>query len=66
MDSKWSTPRVITPPPGPNSRRYLEREKTLFSQALYTNKDVPFIVRRKKGWVLEDVDSNRFIDTVTG
>ena len=66
MDSKWMTPHIITPPPGPNSRRYMEREKALFSKTWYTNKDVPFIVRRKKGWVLEDVDGNRFIDTVTG
>jgi 4-aminobutyrate aminotransferase-like enzyme len=66
MHSKWSTPQVIVLPPGPNSRHYLEREKKLFYKGWYADKDVPFIVRRKKGWILEDVDGNRFIDTVTG
>jgi len=66
VDDRWKTPQVIVPPPGPNSRRYLEKEKQLFSKAWYANKDVPFIVRRKKGWVLEDVDGNRFIDAATG
>ena len=66
MDTKWSTPQVIVPPPGPNSRLYLEREKHLFFATWYTNKDVPAIFRRKKGWVLEDVDGNRYIDMVTG
>ena len=66
MDDRWKTPQVIVPPPGPNSRRYLEKEKQLFSKAWYANKDVPLVVQRKKGWVLEDVDGNRFIDTATG
>ena len=66
MDTKWSTPQVTVPPPGPNSRLYLEAERRLFSKAWHINKDVPFIVRRKKGWVLEDVDGNRYIDAVTG
>jgi 4-aminobutyrate aminotransferase len=66
MNDRWSTPYVAVPPPGPNSLLYLEKEKRLFSKGWYANKNVPFIVRRKKGWVLEDVDGNRFIDTATG
>ena len=57
---------MIVPPPGPNSRRYLKKEKQLFSKAWYANKAVPFVVRRKKGWVIEDVDDNCFIDMATG
>jgi 4-aminobutyrate aminotransferase-like enzyme len=66
MNSGWSTPQVIVSPPGPNSRLYLEREKKLFFRGWYTDKDVPLVVQRKKGWILEDVDGNRFIDMVTG
>jgi 4-aminobutyrate aminotransferase-like enzyme len=66
MDDKWSIPNVVVPPPGPNSQRYLEREKHLFFKGWYTDKNVPFIVRRKKCWVLEDVDGNHFIDMATG
>jgi 4-aminobutyrate aminotransferase-like enzyme len=66
MNDRWSSPHVTVPPPGPNSRLYLEREKKLFSKGWYADKDVPFIVRRKKDWILEDVDGNRFIDTATG
>ena len=66
MDARWRTPQVTVPFPGANSRAYLEREKRLFYKAWYGNKDVPFIARRKKGWVIEDVDGNRFIDMATG
>ncbi len=60
------TPRIITPPPGPKSREYMEKEKKLFFAAWYTNKDVPLIMRRKYGWTIEDVDGNTYIDMVTG
>lgn len=66
MNDRWSTPQVMIAPPGPNSRLYLEREKALFFKGWYGHKNVPFVVRRKKGWILEDVDGNRFIDAVTG
>jgi len=66
MNDRWSTPQVIVPPPGPHSRLYLEQEKKLFSKGWHIDRDVPLIVRRKKGWILEDVDGNRFIDTATG
>jgi 4-aminobutyrate aminotransferase-like enzyme len=66
MDARWTTPQVNTPPPGARSRLYLEKERRLFYRSWYDHKDVPFIVRRKKGWVLEDVDGNRYIDMATG
>ncbi len=59
-------PRIVTPPPGPKSRAYMEREKRLFFAAWYTDKDVPLIMRRKRGWLIEDVDGNRYIDMATG
>jgi 4-aminobutyrate aminotransferase-like enzyme len=66
MQSKWSTPSVDVPPPGPNSRRLLDLETELFYRSWFENKDVPFIARRKRDWVIEDVDGNRFIDMATG
>jgi 4-aminobutyrate aminotransferase-like enzyme len=57
---------VDIPPPGPKSRHYLQKEETLFYKGWYEHKDVPLIAQRKKGWVLEDVDGNRYIDMVTG
>lgn len=66
MDSRWCTPEVAVPPPGPNSRRYLEQEARLFYRSWFADKDVPFIARRKRDWVIEDVDGNRYIDMATG
>jgi len=63
---RWSAPHIVTPPPGPKSRQYMAREKRLFFATWYTDKDVPAIFRRKKGWTLEDVDGNRYIDMATG
>jgi 4-aminobutyrate aminotransferase-like enzyme len=62
----WREPNILTPVPGPNSLRYLAKERQLFSEGWYGDKDVPFVARRKKGWVIEDVDGNRYIDAVTG
>ena len=59
-------PRIVASPPGPKSRAYMEQEKRLFFAAWYTDKDVPFIMQRKQGWFIEDVDGNRYIDMVTG
>lgn len=66
VDADWRLPSVTVSPPGPNSRQYLEKEKQLFFKSWYDNKDVPLIARRKKGWIIEDVDGNRFIDMATG
>jgi 4-aminobutyrate aminotransferase-like enzyme len=60
------TPKVVVAPPGPRSREFMEREREYFFKAWYTNKDVPFIMRRKYGWTIEDVDGNRYIDMETG
>lgn len=66
MDAGWRIPQMIVPPPGPQSRTLLQREKRLFYRSWYAAKDVPFIARRKKHWIIEDVDGNRYIDMVTG
>ncbi len=59
-------PHIVTPPPGPRSQAYMEKERHLFFKAWYVDKDVPFIMRRKYTWFIEDVDGNRYIDMVTG
>ena len=57
---------MVTPPPGPKSRAFLEKERHLFFAGWYTQKAVPFIMQRKQGWFIEDVDGNRYLDMVTG
>ncbi len=59
-------PQIVTPVPGPKSQAYHEKEQKLFFKAWYVDKDVPFIMRRKYTWFIEDVDGNRYIDMVTG
>ena len=59
-------PKMVTPVPGPKSREYHEKERQLFFKAWYVDKDVPFIMRRKYTWFIEDVDGNRYVDMVTG
>jgi 4-aminobutyrate aminotransferase-like enzyme len=66
MDANWRAPQISLSIPGPNSQRYLDKEAQLFYRTWYGDKDVPFIARRKKGWIIEDVDGNRFIDMATG
>jgi 4-aminobutyrate aminotransferase-like enzyme len=66
MESRWRSPQVSVLPPGPTSRLYLEKERGLFYKSWYGVKDVPFIARRKRDWIIEDVDGNRYIDMVTG
>ncbi|NPA07195.1 MAG: aspartate aminotransferase family protein [Chloroflexi bacterium] len=62
----YERPHVPIPPPGPKSRALLEKEKRLLYSAWSADKTVPFILKAKRGWLLEDVDGNRYLDMVTG
>jgi 4-aminobutyrate aminotransferase len=57
-------PLVRTPLPGPNARATIERDRRTVSQNL--SKDVPLVVARGQGMVIEDVDGNRFLDFAAG
>ncbi|NPA25978.1 MAG: aminotransferase class III-fold pyridoxal phosphate-dependent enzyme [Chloroflexi bacterium] len=62
----YPLPQVRVPPPGPKSRALMAREQRLLYSAWSAGKTVPFILQRKAGWLLEDVDGNRYLDMVTG
>jgi len=60
-------PLIRTPPPGPESRRLIERERRVLDHAAYGDFDERvFIARRTAGALIEDVDGNRFIDFGAG
>ncbi len=57
-------PKIATPLPGPRARDVIERDARTVSQNL--TKDVPLVVGRAGGMVVEDVDGNRFLDFAAG
>jgi 4-aminobutyrate aminotransferase len=57
-------PRIVTPPPGPRAQEIIARDARAVSQNL--SKDVPLVVSRARGMVVEDVDGNRFLDFAAG
>ena len=57
-------PKIAGPLPGPNAREFISRDKRTVSQNL--TKDVPLVVSRAQGMVVEDVDGNRFLDFAAG
>ncbi len=59
-------PKVVIPPPGPKSREILARAASLTHRQLSPNQSVPFVLDRKEGWFLHDVDGNSYVDMVTG
>jgi 4-aminobutyrate aminotransferase-like enzyme len=63
--SKLEAPHIRTEPPGPRSSELLRRARSrLWGELSYET--MPFVLARKWGSVLEDVDGNRYIDMVTG
>ncbi len=57
-------PWIQTLLPGPNAKALMERDAR-YSSPSYT-RDVPLVVRRGLGSVIEDVDGNRFLDFAAG
>jgi 4-aminobutyrate aminotransferase-like enzyme len=58
---------IKTAPPGPRSRRLIERESALFPRGAYGDlAERFFIASRAEGSLIEDVDGNRFIDFGSG
>jgi 4-aminobutyrate aminotransferase-like enzyme len=54
---------IRTPPPGPESRRLMERERRVLAHGAYGAwDDRRFIAKGARGSLIEDVDGNRFID----
>ncbi len=57
-------PSIQTELPGPMARAFIERDEK-YSSPSYT-RDVPLVVKRAFGSVIEDVDGNRFLDFAAG
>ncbi|HYJ60071.1 MAG TPA: aminotransferase class III-fold pyridoxal phosphate-dependent enzyme [Actinomycetota bacterium] len=58
-------PSVTPPLPGPRSRALLERMDALLYPGLAHGLG-PFVIRRKEGSFIEDVDGNVFLDLISG
>lgn len=59
-------PSVETEIPGPKSKRLLERQEALDSNAIAYPKDVPIALKEAKGATLRDADGNTFLDFFAG
>jgi 4-aminobutyrate aminotransferase len=60
-------PRVATELPGPESRRFMARERRILAHGAYGAwEDRAFIAERSQGSLIDDVDGNRFIDFGAG
>lgn len=59
-------PNVETNIPGPKSKRLLERQEALDSNAIAYPKDVPIALKEGRGATLRDVDGNTFLDFFAG
>lgn len=57
-------PLIKTSIPGPRAQVAIARDKKVVSQNL--TKDVPLVVGRASGMMVEDVDGNRFLDFAAG
>ena len=66
MSVELTPPRVATPIPGPRSRVLLERQAERESNARTYPRRLPIAIARAAGSYVEDVDSNVFIDFLTG
>ena len=57
-------PHIATPPPGPRTREILERQKQVLYRGL-AEEVGPFVIRRKSGYEIEDIDGNVYLDCVS-
>jgi len=67
MSTRKTIGLIRTPPPGPESRRIMQREAELLAHGAYGDLDQRyFIAARTEASLIEDVDGNRFIDFGAG
>jgi 4-aminobutyrate aminotransferase / (S)-3-amino-2-methylpropionate transaminase / 5-aminovalerate transaminase len=64
-------PAILTPPPGPESRRLAERAAERECPSFGARRrerrlDLPFVIERGQGGNLFDVDGNRYVDLAAG
>ncbi|HTU27925.1 MAG TPA: aminotransferase class III-fold pyridoxal phosphate-dependent enzyme [Solirubrobacteraceae bacterium] len=56
-----SVPDVRHTPPGPRSAELLERQRAVMYPG-FADHVAPFVMSRKHGWVVEDLDENLYLD----
>lgn len=61
---KAKLPGLVTPLPGPNAKKIIERDARFVSPS-YT-RDYPLVVKEGRGALVEDVDGNVFLDFAAG
>ena len=59
-----SAPSMRVPPPGPRSREQLARLGAVAYPGL-SSEIAPFVISRKRGWAVEDVDGNVYLDLIS-
>jgi 4-aminobutyrate aminotransferase-like enzyme len=59
-------PRIRIAPPGPESKKLLDAQSLLETEAVVYSKYFPIGVAEARNATIEDVDGNRFIDWVSG
>ncbi|HTT25606.1 MAG TPA: aminotransferase class III-fold pyridoxal phosphate-dependent enzyme, partial [Thermoplasmata archaeon] len=60
------TPRIRVAPPGPESKKLLDAQGRLETEAVVYAKYFPIGVARAQNASIEDVDGNRFLDWISG
>ena len=63
-DSSTGLPRIVAAPPGPKTRAILERQSAVLYRGL-ANEVGPFVICRKSGYEIEDVDGNVYLDFIS-
>ena len=57
-------PRIVATPPGPKTREILARQERVLYPGLAHGLG-PFVINRKTGWEIEDVDGNVYLDFIS-
>jgi 4-aminobutyrate aminotransferase-like enzyme len=57
-------PRIVAPPPGPKTKAILERQSAVLYRGL-AEEVGPFVICRKSGYEIEDVDGNVYLDFIS-
>jgi 4-aminobutyrate aminotransferase-like enzyme len=57
-------PRIVARPPGPKTREILARQEAVLYPGLAHDLG-PFVIARKSGWTVEDVDGNVYLDLIS-
>jgi 4-aminobutyrate aminotransferase len=61
---KLDAPRIITPLPGPRAKALIARDEAVVSPSL--TRAYPLVAESGSGYVVTDVDGNRFLDFAAG